>query len=1033
MIEITGYTKRGGPLTKRISLKEDGTLCSDGSQCVMPSGGAERIRLNDLHAFGRLLDTMTPADAIGLGTLRRDLPDTVEITTKVRLDALNGAAVPHLIARTGEFIVYRHGQPAVVLIDVDTKGMPAAVKARVDAKGGFWSVIVSVLPELETAGRVTRPSTSSGLSRCDTGERLAGSNGEHIFPLVTDGADAERFLRTLHDRCWLAGFGWLMVGAGGQLLERSIVDRMVAAPERLVFEGAPVLDPPLVQDTASRRPIVTDGVALDTRSVCPELRLVEQEKLRELKAKEANRRAPDRAKAHKKFVIEQAERLVTKTGCTPEAARRTVERQCGGVLLPAVVLPFDAEDVRGCTVADVLADPDRFVGATLADPLEGIEYGLCKAKVMQRPDGTLWINSFAHGRTTYELKYDADAIAAFVAKAADADAIAVLARQVAAGDIEDDDLDRLIDALVKRVKVGKMIIKRAVTNARKGQARQRHQADQDRRAAERTDPRPRLEAPLADAPWLPAMEVLNDVHGASKADEPPMRDLEGVYTVVHVRRAPSMHALTTAGANQEEATDSRLPAPEHPLLTRLTEAELAEVIERHIDHFDPKDQRSVHLAGPFVKHFMKRTDDALPMVSAITTLPMVLADGTPLHGRGLNRERGIVFRIPHELMRYIPAIDDCHDYAVADAFAFLTDTWLVDVATDFTGKCIIIGAALTLIQRSLLPNRPTFTVTAGRRGGGKTTLLFMLLMAITGMRPAAAAWSPDAEERRKALLSYLMSGVPAIVWDNIPRGTQITCPHIEMSCTTELYVDRRLGVNELITTAAATIHFFTGNNIGPRDDLASRNLTIRLEVDRADPENRPFTHPDPVAWTEANRGKILNALFTVLLGNPRLLDKAPPPARTRFKDWYHLVGSAVEHAVTLSGGSVDFQGVFLTQEEDDEGSSSLADALTALANKWANAATFTAGNVAALINDYGVYGTDSAVQDRQTLRDVLYPDALPNLIVTPKSVGKRLGSHIGEPVMRGGKTYILKSQRPDIAGPNGTLLYFVQVSGGEMF
>ena len=42
-------------------------------------------------------------------------------------------------------------------------------------------------------------------------------------------------------------------------------------------------------------------------------------------------------------------------------------------------------------------------------------------------------------------------------------------------------------------------------------------------------------------------------------------------------------------------------------------------------------------------------------------------------------------------------------------------------------------------------------------------------------------------------------------------------------------------MNELIRTAAATIHFFTGNNIGPKGDLASRNLTIRLEIDRADP------------------------------------------------------------------------------------------------------------------------------------------------------------------------------------------------------
>jgi hypothetical protein len=50
----------------------------------------------------------------------------------------------------------------------------------------------------------------------------------------------------------------------------------------------------------------------------------------------------------------------------------------------------------------VLANPDRFVGETLADPLEGIEYGRCKAKIMRRADGSLWIHSFAHGRTVYE-------------------------------------------------------------------------------------------------------------------------------------------------------------------------------------------------------------------------------------------------------------------------------------------------------------------------------------------------------------------------------------------------------------------------------------------------------------------------------------------------------------------------------------------------------------------------------------------------------------------------------------------------------
>ena len=67
--------------------------------------------------------------------------------------------------------------------------------------------------------------------------------------------------------------------------------------------------------------------------------------------------------------------------------------------------------------------------------------------------------------------------------------------------------------------------------------------------------------------------------------------------------------------------------------------------------------------------------------------------------------------------------------------------------------------------------------------------------------------------------------------------------------------DRVLGETGTRTVPAHTVQAFTGNNIMPRGDLASRSLAIRLTVDRPDPENRPFIHSDPLAWTEANRGE----------------------------------------------------------------------------------------------------------------------------------------------------------------------------------
>src|SRR6476619_6242140 len=158
--------------------------------------------------------------------------------------------------------------------------------------------------------------------------------------------------------------------------------------------------------------------------------------------------------------------------------------------------------------------------------------------------------------------------------------------------------------------------------------------------------------------------------------------------------------------------------------------------------------------------------------------------------------------------------------------------------------------------------------------------------------------------------------MPYILWDNIPRGLQILCPHIERSCTSEYYSDRRLGVSEIARAASSTVHFFTGNNIRAKGDLASRSLHVRLDVDRADPENRTFAHPDPIGWTKSHRAEILAALYTIMLGNPQLKEKSDAAGKTRFKFWWRLVGSAVENAAKLTGHELDFQKLFISQEED---------------------------------------------------------------------------------------------------------------------
>jgi hypothetical protein len=1020
-LQVTIFAKRDGPLTKLISLGPDGKIISDGSACVMSRGKARRVELSSAQQLADLIGSLGSHEAITLGALQEGLPDEVKVATKHRVDR---ASRPDLIARSREYIAYRPNEPALALIDFDRKAMPAEVRARIVELGGIWRALMSVLPPLKGVARVMRRSTSAGLSRTDTGEALPCSGGGHIFVLVRDGADVEGFLKALHARCWLAGLGWLMVGASGQLLERSIVDRVVGSPERLVFEGPPVLDPPLEQDQERRRPVAIEGEALDTLAACPELSILEQARLRELRAKEAVRLKPEAEKARKVFIAEQARRLALRTGMLPNFAARIIERQCVGILLPDIVLPFDDPGFAGSTVADVLADPARFEGATLADPLEGIKYGTDKAKILRRADGTLWIHSFAHGRTIYELCLDYRAAEASLEKSSPDQAADLFVRCVLSGDLSEDEVERLRNLAGSISGTSKRVLDARVKRARQERAAARTEDERERRIAKRRDPRPQIPAPTSDAPWLPQMAVLNEVLGKVREPEPPMRDFDGVIIRVRVRRTPNMHAFTELGANQEETEEMRLPPPEQPLLTRLSEPQAAELIERYIDYVDDTG-RSVHLGSAFVQHFHTRDDNALPLAVAVATLPIVLDDGTLLSKCGLDRERGIVFRVPAELSAMLPKKEDCTPTAVAEAMRFLTNEWLCDVATDYTGKCILIAAALTVIERSLLPDRPAFWVTAGRRGGGKTTTIIMLLVAVTGIRPAAAAWSPNEEERRKALLAYLLEALAAIIWDNIPRGAQIACAHIEKSCTSEMYSDRKLGVSETIATSAATIHFFTGNNVGPRGDLASRSLISRLAVERPDPENREFRHSEPIAWTEAHRGQILAALYTILLGNPLFHSSSTVQPQTRFKTWWSLIGRPVEFAAqqhqkhveglvmdahpSCPPKSINFKDLFLVQEEDDEESASLADALAILADNWPKNEMFQAVDVAKLANATGEWANER--ESAMTLREFLFPKLPQNQAVSAKATGKRLKRHVDEPVPRNGETLSLKETR----------------------
>jgi hypothetical protein len=98
-----------------------------------------------------------------------------------------------------------------------------------------------------------------------------------------------------------------------------------------------------------------------------------------------------------------------------------------GILRPGAIL--ELVELGAIPVADIVADPGRFEGETLADPIEGIGYGR-NCAIVQVRDGIPSIFSFAHGGAFYKLRHDFESVEAAIMAAEQPEAARVYSRLV---------------------------------------------------------------------------------------------------------------------------------------------------------------------------------------------------------------------------------------------------------------------------------------------------------------------------------------------------------------------------------------------------------------------------------------------------------------------------------------------------------------------------------------------------------------------------------------------------------------------------
>jgi hypothetical protein len=221
----------------------------------------------------------------------------------------------------------------------------------------------------------------------------------------------QRLLERLHQRLWLLDHGHVEIGEAGQLLERSLIDVSVASPERLIFEGEPI-----ILDGSRGPTFVPAGLEVD-----PELDLTHAREgvaipLPPLTDDEhdryaglvANAKATLKPTAEKKGVTYHVAR-----GASEETARALVRGDHNGETILPLTVPLVFREFGRISVREALLDPDRYNGRDCLDPVEPTYRSKWCARFIKGDgrtrgsrDGTCFIKSFAHGGKTYQLAYD---------------------------------------------------------------------------------------------------------------------------------------------------------------------------------------------------------------------------------------------------------------------------------------------------------------------------------------------------------------------------------------------------------------------------------------------------------------------------------------------------------------------------------------------------------------------------------------------------------------------------------------------------
>ena len=380
----------------------------------MSTGLAERVALT-LESLPDFIAHLKPNQCFAPGVMDAD-SSIVEVLASKEFER-RGFEYPTHTDETGVYgtrsanSMYQKGK-SLILFDYDHDPYS---EQNIDCPEKFLTLLDQAVPELDilNTSYVRTYSTSTSLYEKGTGNVIRPANGFHIYMLVEDGEDIQRFGKTLEKRCWLAGMGHIKISSNGNRLLRTIFDTNVHQPERLCFESGAFIneEQPFYQDLPKGEVNIRDQYTLDTKK----LKELRPEQEREFRFTVEQERNSEQVIARVEEIKDiKVQRIVNTTHysdnpLSTKDAERIINAHQNFILHPMDKLEF--EDGRVVTVMEAYLRADEFDRVQLLDPLRPDKgYSRCKFYANRREYGGTnpTINSFVEGGRSFQLQQSMD-------------------------------------------------------------------------------------------------------------------------------------------------------------------------------------------------------------------------------------------------------------------------------------------------------------------------------------------------------------------------------------------------------------------------------------------------------------------------------------------------------------------------------------------------------------------------------------------------------------------------------------------------